>query len=309
MPKSRKSEARSESGASRLQADLAGKILRRLHEQGVGPGYHLVEHDLCDAFGVSRTPVRGALRLLAEQGVVEPRANRGFVLRQAVTAAPDVETATPQDEADRELFVAIAKARNSGRLPEQCTQQEMVRLFGVKLAALVRVLRRLQELGLVERKPGNGWSFIRSIDSRRAQDESYAFRRIVEPAGLLLPTFQLDREWMARSREQHLKFRKGRWRDTLAVEFYQMNADFHEQLARCSGNAYIWSAVQKQNQLRSFLNYHWVHGVERVQASVDEHLMILDALEAGDIAHAQALMFDHLDQSQKTYTPAHGVAA
>jgi hypothetical protein len=24
---------------------------------------------------------------------------------------------------------------------------------------------------------------------------------------------------------------------------------------------------------------------------------------------AQALMFDHLDQSQKTYTPAHGVAA
>jgi DNA-binding GntR family transcriptional regulator len=310
MARPRKSDvARNGGGASRLQADLAARILRRLHDEGAGPGYHLVEHDLCEAFGVSRTPVRGALRLLAEQGVVEPRANRGFVLRRAVTAPPEVETQSPQEEEERELFVAIAKARNSGLLPEQVTQQEMVRLFGVKLAPLVRVLRRLQELGLVERKPGNGWSFIRSIDSRRAQDESYAFRRILEPAGLILPTFQLDREWLARSREHHLKFRKGRWRDTLAVEFYQMNADFHEQLARCSGNQYIWSAVRKQNQLRSFLNYHWVHGVERVLASVDEHLMILDALEAGDQARARQLMLDHLGSSQKTYTPAHGVAA
>src|SRR3546814_16182545 len=62
--------------ASRLQADLASRIVRMLKEQGAGPGHHLVELDLCRQFDVSRTPVRGALRLLAEQGVVESRANR-----------------------------------------------------------------------------------------------------------------------------------------------------------------------------------------------------------------------------------------
>src|SRR3546814_6880839 len=67
--------------ASRLQADLALRIVRMLKEQGAGPGHHLVELDLCRQFDVSRTPVRGALRLLADQGVVESRANRGYVLQ------------------------------------------------------------------------------------------------------------------------------------------------------------------------------------------------------------------------------------
>lgn len=291
-------------GASRLQADLAARILKRLHEQGVGAGYHLVEADLCRAFGVSRTPVRGALRLLAEQGVVEARANRGFVLLRPITEPPQVEAPNARDEEEQALFVAIARARNSGALFEECTQQEMLRRFGVKLAPLSRVLRRLEELGLVERKPGNGWTFIRSIDSARAQEESYAFRRIVEPAGLGMSTFQLDRQWAERSRRMHIEFRNFAWRDTLAIAFYEMNADFHEQLARCSGNQHILSAVRKQNQVRSFLNYHWVHGAERVQASVDEHLAILDALLAGDNVGAQKLMLAHLDSSEHANAPA-----
>ena len=54
--------------ASRLQAELARRILRLLKEQGAQPGHHLVELDLCRSFGVSRTPVRGALKLLAADG-------------------------------------------------------------------------------------------------------------------------------------------------------------------------------------------------------------------------------------------------
>ncbi len=296
-------EAEKEGGPSRLQSDLAGRILKLLHDQGAGPGYHLVELDLCKAFGVSRTPIRGALRLLAEQGAVEARANRGFVVRRPVTQAP-LESLNPQEEKEQQLFVAIAGARNTGALPDQCTQQEMVRLFRVKLATLVRVLRQLQELGLVERKPGNGWSFVRSIDSARAQEDSYAFRRIVEPAGLMEPGFELERNWLEKSRQMHLAFRKRRWRDTLAVEFYQMNSEFHEQLARFSGNQYILSAVQRQNQLRSFLNYHWTHGVERVHASIEEHLAILDALDSGDRQTARELMLRHLASSSRAYSAA-----
>src|SRR3546814_6842913 len=41
--------------ASRLQADLASRIVRMLKEQGAGPGHHLVELDLCRQFDVSRT--------------------------------------------------------------------------------------------------------------------------------------------------------------------------------------------------------------------------------------------------------------
>lgn len=291
---------------SRLQAELAGRILHLLKAQGAGPGHHLVEHDLCQAFGVSRTPIRGALKLLAQQGAVESRANRGFVLLGSVKAAPQIEAANIQDEEDKQLFVAIAEARNLGRLPTQCTQQELVRMFGAKLATVGRVLRQLSEMGLVERKPGNGWSFIASIDSAAAQAESYAFRQILEPAVLLQPGFELDRAWAQACRARHIAFKRKPWRPTLAVEFFEMNSDFHEQLARCSGNRYMLGAVQRQNQLRSFLNYHWDYGVERVQSSITEHMAILDALEAGDRDTAAELMRGHLTSSKRARSPKRG---
>ena len=287
------------SDPSPLQAELAARILRSLHEQGAGSGHHLVEQDLCRQFGVSRTPVRGALKLLAEQGSVESRANRGFILLKPVTEVASLDTVDPQDEEDQRLFIAIAKARNSGKLPVEVAQQEIVRLFDTKLPIVLRVLRQMSELGLVERKPGNGWSFMASIDSSRTRSESYAFRRAIEPAVLLQPTFQLDREWAKESRARHLEFRRKPWRDTLAVKFYEVNSDFHEQLARFSGNRYMLSAVQRQIQLRTFMNYQWVYGVERVQASIDEHLAILTALEADRNQDAAVLMEGHLLASRR----------
>jgi DNA-binding GntR family transcriptional regulator len=283
---------------SRLQADLAARILRMLKEQGAGPGHHLVELDLCRHFDVSRTPVRGALKLLADQGAVEARANRGYVLRGPVTDAPDIEVANPEDEEDQRLFIAIAKARNEGKMPDQCSQLEVARMFDAKLPTVVRVLRQLAELGVVERKPGNGWSFALPINSSHARSESYAFRSVIEPAGILESTFELDREWLEKSRAAHMGFRKRKWRDTLAVEFFAVNADFHEQIARCSGNRYFLDAVQRQNKLRSFMNIQWINGADRVIDSIDEHMAILDALEAGDNARAHDLMKLHLQQAQ-----------
>jgi DNA-binding GntR family transcriptional regulator len=301
-PKTQRATAkpRTSSDASPLQAELAGRILRALNEQGAGTGLHLVEQDLCRQFGVSRTPIRGALKLLADQGCVEARANRGFVLLKPVTNVSDIEPVDSQDEEDKQLFVAIAKARNTGKLQVEVAQQEIVRLFDAKLPTVLRVLRQMADLGLVERKPGNGWSFMASIDSSRTRSESYAFRRAIEPAVFLQPTFQLDREWAGQSRERHLAFRRKPWRDVLAVKFYEMNSDFHEQLARCSGNRYMLSAVQRQIQLRSFMNYQWVYGVERVHASIDEHLGILSALEAGRHRDASVLMEGHLLASRRT---------
>ncbi|CAN5290032.1 GntR family transcriptional regulator [soil metagenome] len=285
--------------ASRLQAELAARILRVLKEQGAAPGHHLVELELCRLFDVSRTPVRGALRLLAEQGLVEARANRGYVLRRPVVDLPDNDPLNPEDEEDRRLFIGIAEARYAGRIPDQCSQQEIVRILGAKLTTVVRVLRQLGDLGLVERKPGNGWSFAPSIHSSRARDDSYAFRLIVEPAGLAESSFELDRNWLERSRAEHLAFARRRWRDTMAVELFRMNADFHEALARCSGNRYILDAVQRQNRLRMFLNAQWVEGGDRVTHTIEEHLEIMDRLEAGQNLLASSVLREHLGGSRE----------
>ena len=192
--------------ASRLQTDLAARIVRLLKEQDAGPGHHLVELDLCRHFDVSRTPVRGALKLLADRGVVEARANRGYLLRGPVAEAPDPDATDREDEEERRLFVAIAQARNRGHMPDQCSQLEVARMFGAKLPPVIRVLRQFAELGLVERRPGNGWSFASPANLSRLRAESFAYRAIVEPAGLLEATFELDREWLDRIRAEHRAF-------------------------------------------------------------------------------------------------------
>ena len=288
---------------SRLQVELAARILRLLKDQGAGPGHHLVEQELCQTFGVSRTPIRGALKLLAQQGSVEARANRGFVLVEPITVAPVLEPLNPQDEADQQLLIAIAEARNKGTLAADVTQQEICRQFDARPPTVVRVLRKLAELGLVERKAGNGWTFIPLLHSLRAQAESYKFRRAVEPAVVLQDTFELDLDWAKATRARHMAFRRRPWRDFRAIEFYEMNSDFHEQLARCSGNRYLLDAVKRQIQLRSFLNYHWHYGPARVLASIDEHMAILDAVEAGDNQLAANTMIEHLTASSRHTTP------
>jgi len=65
---------------SNLHSELARRIRRHLADSGAAAGQRLVEEDLCRLFDVSRTPVRGALKLLAQEGVVAPRAGRGYVL-------------------------------------------------------------------------------------------------------------------------------------------------------------------------------------------------------------------------------------
>ena len=280
--------------SSRLQQELAGRILRQLKEEDAKPGHRLVELDICRAFSVSRTPVRGALQLLAADGIVTARPARGFVLAKILPAASDEPGATKNDE-EQKLFDALAQARGAGKLKEQVTQQEIVRRFHARLATVLDVLRHLAELGLVERKPGNGWAFVG--DTTRILNESYAFRRALEPQILLQPGFKLDRGWAEKARNEHQKLRKKPWRSGDGVAFHAVNADFHEQLARSSGNRTMLRAVQRQNQQRQFLIGQWDYPMEQVHSAIDDHLEILAALEAGYADKAAALMLHHLTQS------------
>ncbi len=281
---------------SGLHSELARRIRRHLAESGGVAGQRLVEEDLCRRFNVSRTPVRGALRLLEREGIVIPRPGRGYVLAAPVEAANEAAGAT--DDAPAQLFEAIAAARQAGELPDHISQQETQRRFGASASVAARVLARLADLGLLERRAGHGWTFIG--ESGRALQESYAFRRALEPALLLLPGFRLDRDWARNSRAAHLALRHKAWEPDDGRAFHALNADFHEQLARCCGNRYMRQAVEKQIALRRFLSRRWNYPVEQIHGAIDEHLEILAALEQGYADKASALMLHHLTKSATT---------
>src|SRR5271163_2771535 len=79
-------------------AQLAGQIGDDIIHARLAPGVRLDETELARRFGVSRTPVREAIRQLVASGLVEARAHRG-----ALVARPSAERLEGMFEAMAEL--------------------------------------------------------------------------------------------------------------------------------------------------------------------------------------------------------------
>jgi len=60
-----------------LHEELVERLRNLVVEDALKPGEKVPEKDLCEAFGVSRTPLREALKVLASEGLVVLQANRG----------------------------------------------------------------------------------------------------------------------------------------------------------------------------------------------------------------------------------------
>lgn len=277
----------------RLDENVARQILEIAHARALPTGHRLTELALAADLQVSRTPVRAALRRLEQQGYVAPAPGRGYALARPV-AAIDL-AALPEPDSGEALQMRIARDRLTGDLPDAISESDLQRRYDAPRALLARVLGRLAEIGVAERRPGYGWAFLAGIDSPQARRESYAFRLVIEPACLTQPGFALPPDWAAEMRARHATAMQTPWHDTMAVAFYEMNAAFHEGLARASGNRYLRAAVRQQNRLRRFLNIHWTYGRDRVLTNCAEHLGILDRLEEGDRSAAAVLMHRHLE--------------
>ncbi|GGJ42949.1 GntR family transcriptional regulator [Neoroseomonas lacus] len=277
-----------------LHRALARDILQALRERGARAGERLSRLALAKEFGVSRTPVAGAVALLEALGVVETD-GRTVLLRDPGFDLGRLAVA-PEDGSDAvaALIVTLARDRRSGELPEDVSERLLQSRYGVGRAVLAAALRQLAEAGAVSRNRGHGWRFGPAYASAEDRAASYRFRLMIEPAGLLEPGFALPDGWGAGMRRLHERFLSRGWSDTDMVAFFETNAAFHRGLAEASGNRFLVQAMEQQNQLRRFSNYDWQSGAERVRVSAADHLGILDALEAGDREEAAERMHRHL---------------
>lgn len=83
---------------------IAERITAAVMEHRLQPGTKLVEERLASAFGVSRTKIRQALTLLANEGLVKQHPNRG-----AFIASPSVQEAIDLFAARRLLEPAVVR--------------------------------------------------------------------------------------------------------------------------------------------------------------------------------------------------------
>ena len=93
-----------------------------------------------------------------------------------------------------------------------------------------------------------------------------------------------------------------------AIELFEANSGFHEVLAGMSGNRFILQSLRRANQLRRLVEYrHAASGREARRVQIVEHLAILDAIEAGNMAKAATLMRQHLEGARQAKVVARNV--
>jgi DNA-binding GntR family transcriptional regulator len=279
---------------SSLQIEIANQIMEMIKDGSVSPGQHLTEAELAKRHGVSRSPVRAALKMLEDRGYLHSRANAGVFVSKRVPRMR-LKALTNQNPTADDLYRAIIADRANGQLPEAFSETELMARYSTAKATLMHSLLRLTREGLVKRRRGHGWQFVPALDSSEARNESYRFRMVTECAALREPTFRVVTKELAAARRQHEDFLGRGTRAQTPTAFFEMNANFHEMLARFSGNRFFLQAMQQQNQLRRFEEFSTYVGPNvNVLESCQEHLQIMTALEAGDLAWAEALLLRHL---------------
>lgn len=283
-----------------LAPELARRIVEQALERGWAVGDHLPASRLAREFGVSPSPIREALELLRGLDVVESRPNRGFFLTAARADLARARGALKPLHSDDEDYLTLVADRLAGRLPEAFREADLMRRYGFSRSQLQGMLLKIEHNGWIERKPGYGWAFLPVLTSQKAHAQSYLFRMGLEPAALIEPTFQVDRQAFAAAREAQRALLAEGCHRAAREQVFETGAAFHEMLMRCSGNPFYLEALKRQNRLRRLLEQQGAIDAERLKRQCREHLRMLDLLENGENLRAAELMREHLGDASRS---------
>ncbi|WP_144630822.1 GntR family transcriptional regulator [Bordetella genomosp. 13] len=280
-----------------LQSQLAADILQRINTQAMPVGTRLSERGLAEVLRVSRSPVRTALRQLADQALIDPHPEGGFVVGAgALRAQPEQVAAPSLDEA---IYLRIAQERLDGELPDRVSENELMRRYDVTRSQLADILRRISNEGWMERLPGHGWAFTEAMTSSVAYAQSYRYRILVEPASILEPDFKVDVAGLKQCRQEQAALIKGGIDTVSPAQIFDANTRLHETIAACSGNTFILDSLRRINRIRRLMEYR--KAVDRKQSlrRCREHLALIDLLLANKLEAASRMMRTHLHDAAR----------
>lgn len=278
---------------TQISSPLAREIARLVHAERLAPGEPLTERSLAERFLVSRSPIRTALRELQQAGVLAAAERGGFKVADP-SAARALAASEPAPDGGEEVYLAIARDRLAGEIPDRASENELLRRYGITRPRLQALLRRMSEEGWAERLPGHGWRFLPVLTSMETYRQSYSFRQAIEPAALLEPGFMLNRPVLERHLEQQRRFVAGEILEISAVRLFETNSEMHEAIAECSRNAFFIESLRRVDRLRRLIEYQQRVDREQARQRCAEHVHILELVLDGRNGKAAEAMRKHL---------------
>ena len=274
---------------SELQARIVETVTEHIAARDLAAGARVNLDSFARDLGVSRTPVQAAFDHLAHQGLLELRHNRGYFVKRAGR-----HESTPRTGSAR-LYDRIVDDMAQGVLSGPFSESALMRRYDVDRGELGAALRQLNREGLATPSLGRGWLFVEfSLEILR---EGYQLRALLEPSYIADPRFSFDPMRLAGLRRDHESMLSELSPETSFDETFALDARFHQALAEFTGNRFFIEIIRTQTNIRRLSEYLGRVRLKNVRRSFEEHLEIIDALEAGERDWAAALLRRHLSQS------------
>ncbi|MXU64877.1 FadR/GntR family transcriptional regulator [Oceanomicrobium pacificus] len=204
--------------------------------------------------------------------------------------------------------IRLGKFTLGQRLP---SETELANQYGCSRPVIRSALAKLRESGLIVSRQGSG-SYVSSghpgsgsgyaaLDSINDIAGYFRFRKLIESEAVALAAAHAGPEDIAALRRLVARMDKQADSGAATVE---SDIEFHELIANLSNSRFIVETVR-------MLRPHWLFIGKFVRSlgnsgyrsgkrdMSDEHLAVIDALEAGDAAAARKAMQAHIDGSER----------
>ena len=168
-------------------------------------------------------------------------------------------------------------------------EQPLAMLFDCSRTVVREALTRLAARGIVTVSARRGWYVIEpSEDEAR---EAFAARRVIE-TGLIRSLTTVHKPALKKLKT-HLAREKAALQGSDVGARSFLLGDFHVCLAECLGNSLLADTLRDYTARTTLIAmlYQSPHNAE---ASCEDHVQIVAALERGDFASAEALMHQHI---------------
>ena len=287
---------------------IRDKLRSSLIERRIPPGLVLLEAPIAQIFGTSRAPVRHALELLHEEGLISRFDGRGYLAAQEgepaepirtplsestlglVGAMTAVDTRPSAERIFAEVEEAVATCIAFGHF--RILEAELSEHFSVSRTVTREVLSRLKDRGLIEKTPNSNW--VAGPLTARDVAEDYEIRALLEPAALKASAPHLDQTTLLSMREKIEKLMSSPNAPT-AQTISTLESDLHVHCLQHAGNRKA-TAVIRQSQLPIMVNHIFFNalGVHPKEPLLMEHKLVFDHLLHNAFDAAAASLEAHL---------------
>ena len=221
----------------------------------------------------------------------------GGTTRQTGPKGTDVRTPVPVSSTQRivsSITTAIAERRL--RPGTKLSEQKIADLFNVSRTLVRQALNQLSRDQLVVLEPSRG-AFV-AMPSVEEAREVFEVRRVLE-TDMTRKLCPVITDHQIAELRAHLRTEKEALSNTNVAGRTQLLADFHVVLATMLGNSVLTKMLSELLARSSLIALMYQSTLSAIE-SQEEHVAIVDALEAREVKLAVRLTIEHLDHLEAT---------